>query len=92
MNSALRQTPAALYVGEVREADNWKTLLEFVGTGHLVFTAVHAGSLVEAMGKLFAATNANTAASRAIVAGRLAGLVHLQKDQLILQSRADNRG
>jgi hypothetical protein len=83
INSALRQTPAAFYVGEVRDIKEWKLLLEFAGTGHLIFTTAHAGSLVEAMGKLFAATSSDTAARRAIVADRLAALVHLRHDQLV---------
>jgi hypothetical protein len=83
INSALRQTPAAFYVGEVRDIREWKLLLEFAGTGHLIFTTAHAGSLVEAMGKLFAATGSDTAARRAIVADRLAALIHLRSDQLV---------
>lgn len=82
IKSALRQTPAVFYVGEVRDIKEWKRLLEFAGTGHLIFTTAHAGSLIEAMGKLFAATRSSTAARRAIVADRLAALVHLRTDQL----------
>ena len=80
--SALRQTPAAFYVGEVRDMRDWKTLLEFAGTGHLVFVTSHAGSLVEAMGTLFSATRSHTAARRAIVADRLAALVHLRQNRV----------
>jgi len=82
IKSALRQTPAAFYIGEVRDIREWKLLLEFAGTGHLIFTTAHAGSLVEAMGKLFAATSSETAVRRAIVADRLAALVHLRPDQI----------
>lgn len=82
IKSALRQTPAAFYVGEVRDIREWKLLLEFAGTGHLIFTTAHAGSLVEAMGKLFAATSSETAVRRAIVADRLAALVHLRTDRI----------
>lgn len=86
IKSALRQTPAVFYVGEVRDIKEWKLLLELAGTGHLIFTTAHAGSLVEAMGKLFAATRSNTAARRAIVADRLAALVHLRSDQLSVKN------
>ena len=82
--SALRQTPAVFYVGEVRDIAEWRTLLEFAGTGHLVFTTSHAGSLVEAMGKLFAATDSQTATRRAIVADRLVALIHLRADEAVL--------
>ena len=84
IKSALRQTPAIFYVGEVRDIAEWRVLLEFAGTGHLIFTTSHAGSLVEAMGKLFAATRSQTAARRAIVADRLAALIHLRADQAVL--------
>ena len=53
IESALRQTPAVFYVGEVRDATEWQSLLEFAGTGHLVFTTSHAGSLVGGNGKTF---------------------------------------
>jgi hypothetical protein len=79
---ALRQTPAAFYVGEVRDINEWMQLLEFAGTGHLIFTTAHAGSLVEAMGKIFGATRAMSAARRAIVADRLLALVHLRLDRI----------
>lgn len=82
IKSALRQTPAALYVGEIRDIREWRALLEFAGTGHLVFATSHAGSLVEAMGKLFAATRSHTAAKRAVVADRLAALVHLRTSKI----------
>jgi hypothetical protein len=81
--SALRQTPAAFYVGEVRDLKDWTTLLDFSGTGHLIFTTAHAGSLVEAMGKIFAATRAKNPARRAIVADRLMALVHLRQDVIL---------
>ena len=84
INSALRQTPAVFYVGEVRDIAEWRVLLEFAGTGHLIFATSHAGSLVEAMGKLFAATRSQTAARRAIVADRLAALIHLRADPAVL--------
>lgn len=89
--SALRQTPAVFYVGEVRDIEEWKALLEFAGTGHLIFTTAHAGSLVEAMGKIFAATRAKNAARRAIVADRLAALVHLRRDHMKFQRKFDPR-
>jgi hypothetical protein len=90
VNSALRQTPAVFYVGEVRDIAEWRVLLEFAGTGHLIFTTSHAGSLIEAMGKLFAATSSQTAARRAIVADRLAALIHLRADKAALPNATGN--
>ncbi len=77
-NDALRQTPAILFVGETRARADWNHLLEFAGTGHLVLTTTHAGSLVEAVGKILEETESNTPATRSIVADRLLAVVHLK--------------
>jgi len=76
--NALRQTPKVVFVGEVRDGGAWKRLLEFAGTGHLVITTAHAGSLVEAMGNILKETDSHTPATRSIVADRLLAVVHLK--------------
>lgn len=78
----LRQTPSIVLIGETRRVEDWKALIEFAGTGHLVFTTAHAGSLTEAMGKIFEATNSKTAAQRAIIADRLLALIHIKGDKI----------
>ncbi len=75
---ALRQTPKAVFVGETRHGRDWKKLLEFAGTGHLVITTAHAGSLVEAMSNILKETESNTPATRSIVADRLLAVVHVK--------------
>lgn len=75
---ALRQTPTVYYIGEVRERDDWRAVLEFAGTGHLVVTTAHAGSLLEAMTKLLAAVDATTPATRRQWAAKMLGVVHLR--------------
>lgn len=75
---ALRQTPALFFVGETREPEDWKTLLQFAGTGHLAITTGHAGSLVETMAQIIQAMKARTPAERSRVAGRIAALVHIR--------------
>ncbi len=75
---ALRQTPALFFVGETRDERDWKTLLQFAGTGHLTITTGHAGSLVETMAQILHAANARTPAERSRIAGRIAALVHLR--------------
>lgn len=75
---ALRQTPALFFVGEVREAEDWKAVLEFAGTGHLVVATAHAGSLVEAMIKLLSAVEARTPADRRRFGERILAIVHMQ--------------
>jgi len=75
---ALRQSPAAVFISEIRNDDGWRDLIEFAGTGHLIFATGHAGSLTEAMGKILKAHEVRTAADRAMIAERILGLIHLK--------------
>jgi hypothetical protein len=75
---ALRQTPSVFYVGEVRDIKDWVEVLEFAGTGHLVVTTAHAGSLLEAMIKILSAVGADTPADRRRYAARIKAVVHLR--------------
>jgi len=75
---ALRQTPSVVYVGEVRDKDEWKPLIDFAGTGHLVVTTAHAGSLVEAMDRIMQATDATVPARRGQVADCILAVIHLE--------------
>ena len=81
IGNALRQTPAVMFVGETRDPEEWKLLLEFAGTGHLVVTTAHAGSLTEAMGNILQATKADDPAARSVVAERLLALIHLRPEE-----------
>lgn len=78
VENALRQTPKVVFVGETRDPRDWKKLLEFAGTGHLVVTTAHAGSLVEAVGNILQETESSTPATRSIVADRVLAVVHLK--------------
>lgn len=78
LSAALRQTPAAVFVGETRELDDWRKLLDFAATGHLVVTTSHAGSLIECMDSLLRACKADSPAGRAEVASRVLGIIHLR--------------
>jgi hypothetical protein len=75
---ALRQTPTVFFVGEVRDRREWAEVLEFAGTGHLVVTTAHAGSLLEAMIKILSAVEAETPADRRRYAARLLAVAHLR--------------
>lgn len=76
--SALRQTPAVAYVSETREKPDWKEVIEFAGTGHLVLTTTHAGGVIEAMAKIFDALDClETQARKLFVASRLRAIIHL---------------
>lgn len=77
-SDALRQTPAVYFVGEVRDVKDWAAVLDFAGTGHLVVTTAHAGSLLEAMIKILTAVGADTAADRRRYASRIKAVVHLR--------------
>lgn len=79
LTDALRQTPSAVFISEIRD-DGWKSLMDFAGTGHLVFATGHAGSLAEAMRKILKALEAETPADRAEVAERILGLIHVRRE------------
>jgi Tfp pilus assembly pilus retraction ATPase PilT len=80
LKNALRQTPAVLFVGETREEQDWKDLLEFAGSGHLVITTSHAGSVVEAMSGIFRDTKTETAAQRSEISRRILGIINIRSD------------
>jgi hypothetical protein len=80
LRDALRQTPTVVYVGETRQQSDWRALLTFAGTGHLVITTAHAGSVVETMGHVLAAAGARTPAQRSEVANKIRTIVHLKPD------------
>lgn len=75
---ALRQTPAVLFVGETREKSDWKDLLDFAGSGHLVITTSHASSIVEAMTGIFRDTETKTPAQRSEIARRILGIINIR--------------
>lgn len=78
VNAALRQKPAVLYVGEVRDARDLRTCLEFGGTGHLVVATAHAGSLIESVEKVLVSVDAaGEPGKRAIWVPKIFGVVHL---------------
>jgi hypothetical protein len=83
LRDALRQTPQIFFVGETRAKKDWQELIDFASTGHLVITTAHAGSLVEAMHKIFVATKATTPAARSEVASRLLAVVHLKRTEIV---------
>lgn len=81
LTDALRQTPSLVYVGECRQPSDWKAVLRFAGTGHLILTTSHAGSPVEAMSRILEAAKAETPAERSEVAYRIRMIVHVRADE-----------
>lgn len=73
---ALRQSPTVVYVGEVRTKDDWKAIIDFAGTGHLVITTTHAGSVTEIIAKMIDATKATEPEALGRLAQRILAVVH----------------
>lgn len=80
IRDAKRQTPACMFIGEVRDASEWEEVLEFAGSGHLVVVTTHAGSLVETIGRLLRGVRAKTPAERGWAARQILGCVHIEKE------------
>lgn len=78
MKDALRQTPELVYVGEMREPHEFRTVLDFAGTGHSVVSTMHASSVQEAMQRILAAYEADTPAKRGQIAQRITAVIHLE--------------
>lgn len=79
LKDAKRQTPACYYVGELRDRDDWKRVVDFAGSGHLVVTTTHASSLNETIARIIDSTEAFTPAHRRFVGSQLAACIHLEK-------------
>lgn len=52
LKGALRQDPDVILVGEMRDADTFRTALHAAETGHLVFSTLHASNAVQAIQRL----------------------------------------
>ena len=52
LRSALRQDPDVLFVGEIRDYATMSTALNAAETGHLVFSTLHTGNVVEAVDRI----------------------------------------
>ena len=81
---ALRQTPALVYLGELRDDEDMLEMDRFSGTGHLVLATIHAGSLQEAILRYIRAAKekhfaANSNESIMQIASRLRAVIHLEK-------------
>jgi Type II/IV secretion system protein len=78
LTDALRETPKAVVIGELRAPEDFRATLDFAATGHLVFATAHTTSLVDAVGKLSRIFGANNPAKRAALAQRIRAVVHLR--------------
>lgn len=82
---ALRQTPACMFIGEVRDRADLEEVINFGGTGHLVVATLHAGSLHDIFTKVFEATDVKNSAARGLVGNRVLAAIHLK--QLIVDGK-----
>lgn len=78
LKDAKRMTPAAVFIGETRDKEDWREVIDFAGSGHLILTTTHAGSLTETIQRIFSAIDAKTPAERGNAAQSLLAIVHIQ--------------
>jgi hypothetical protein len=79
LQDALRETPSACVISELRRDDDFKATLKFAATGQLVFATAHNTSLVDALRKLMLFSGKDGPSNRSLLAQRLKAVVHLQK-------------
>jgi hypothetical protein len=79
LDDALRETPSAYIVSELRKEEDFKATLKFAATGQLIFATAHNTSLVDALRKLMMYSSATDSPSaRSLLAQRLKAVVHLR--------------
>jgi hypothetical protein len=78
LKDALRETPSAYIISELRSTQDFRAALEFAATGHLVFATAHSTSLVDAMARLVEVYGAQTPSGRSALAQRLKAIAHLR--------------
>lgn len=52
LKSILRQDPNIVFVGEMRDAETMRTVLQIAETGHLVFTTLHTNSAAQTIDRI----------------------------------------
>jgi hypothetical protein len=73
---ALRQKPAAVYVDEIRNDQDWKPLLRFAQTGHLIVTTAHAAGVSDLLLWLFQCMRVRGRSQAPAIARNLLAVVH----------------
>ncbi|MBW8782542.1 MAG: PilT/PilU family type 4a pilus ATPase [Verrucomicrobia bacterium] len=53
IKSVLRQNPDIILIGEMRDRETFETAISAAETGHLVFSTMHAGTVAQALTRLF---------------------------------------
>jgi hypothetical protein len=73
---ALRQKPSVLYLDEVRHETDWKHILRFAESGHLIITTTHSGSVRDALSWILKAMHVERRSQAPGVAGRILAIIH----------------
>lgn len=80
LTDALRETPNAVVVSELRTPNEFRAALDFAATGHLIFATSHNTSLVDAMAKLIREYAADdTPSQRSALVQRLKAVIHIER-------------
>jgi Tfp pilus assembly pilus retraction ATPase PilT len=81
LSDAKRQTPRLVYICEVQDNNEWKTIIEFAKSGHFVIATGHASNLRESMATILRSCDARTPQERSWAASALHSIVHcVQRD------------
>jgi len=79
LRDALRETPDAVVISELRDRRDFMSTLTFAETGQLAFATAHSTSLIDAMRKLISFSPASESPSgRSLLAQRLKAVIHLR--------------
>jgi twitching motility protein PilT len=77
VKKALRFRPQYILVGEIRTPEAAAQALRASTSGHLVFTTIHGGSVVETVGAILRLAEINLgAAAKLLLADNLVGVIH----------------
>jgi hypothetical protein len=81
LSDAKRQTPRLVYICEVQDNNEWRTIVEFAKSGHFVIATGHASNLRESMATILRSCEARTPQERSWAASALHSIVHcVQRD------------
>ena len=78
LRDAKRQTPACFVVGEIRKGDDWREVVDFATSGHLIIATTHASSVRETVMRIFKALDVSRSQERRQVANSILSVVHAE--------------
>lgn len=75
LNSALREDPDVILLGELRDSITIMAALTAAETGHLVFATLHTGDAIGTISRILDACSANAGEVKSILANSLSGVI-----------------